>query len=330
MIVEALSILLPTSIISVLSSWGAAKAEMRKGFLCRDVHKAEPIYVPCSVGIALLLPIAVGLGVATALGTIPWRYSVAIVLSLAIAGVVGIVDDVRGLSPRAKIALGLLPAIPILAMRTYVPRPWVPFMGFARMYIVYPLLVLAAYTVFCNGANMIDTHNGLLVGNVLALLGFSAALSALLGAPHSYLWIQMTLLSAIIPYAVLNAYPARVFNGNAGSFILGAVMASCAITCRLEAFYVLGNLVMFINGWLYLVSAGGFLQKERVKRPVTMSGDEMKPSCEPDAPVTFTRLALVLMGGADEKRYVAAVLSTVVANCFLASAALVLLGFRFG
>jgi len=329
LLANILLIFVATSIVSVLSSWILARIEMKKGFLCRDIHKVVPTYIPCSVGFALLAPIILGLSTASALGMISERYALAIALSITIAGFVGLVDDLKGLSPRAKIALGLLPALPLIILRSYVPRPWVPFLGFTRMFIVYPLLIFAAYTVFCNGANMIDTHNGLLVGNVLILLCASLALSLALGAPLKYVVIQMIFLLAVAPYAVLNAYPARVFNGNAGSFLLGAVMASCAITCRLEALYVLGNLVMFINGWLYLVSVRGFLQKERVKRPVVLNGAEMLPSCDNGAPITFSRVALVFMGGASEKKFVATVLGAIGVNCVLASLVLLFLGFGF-
>ncbi len=315
---------------SLASSLAIAKIEALRGFLCRDVHKPFEVRIPCCVGPAITIALVVGLLASYAFGLLSGGRALAISLSVSIATLVGLVDDLRGLSARAKIALGMLPALPVLAMHQYVPRPWIPLVGHARMFIVYPLLVLIAYTVFCNGANMIDTHNGLLVGGALSVIATSLALSLALGAPLSYVVTLSIALCALAPYAVLNAYPARVFNGNAGSFAIGAILASCAITCRLEALFILANMVLFMNGWIYLASVRGFLQKEMVKRPTVIDPDGyMKPSCDRSAPITFARLALAILGKASEKEFVNAVIATYVVNCIVAAILLVALGFGF-
>jgi len=321
--------LLLAAVSSPLIAFAIARAEVSRGIVCRDVHKPYDVRVPCFAGPALAVAIVAGLGAMYSLGLIGLGRFLAISLSLAIAVVIGLVDDVRGLSARAKIGLGLLPAIPVLALHQFVPRPWIPFFGHARMYLVYPLLVLAAYTVFCNGANMIDTHNGLLVGGSLSIVGASLALAIALRAPLSYVETLAVAICALAPYAVLNIYPARIFNGNSGSFVIGALLATCAITCRMESLYVLGNMVLFVNGLLYLVSVRGFLQKEHVKRPTTVEpSGEMKPSCDPRAPLTLVRVALALLGGADERRLVRAILIAYLTNAAAAAALVAAMGYR--
>jgi len=313
------------SVVTSLAALCLALIERRKGFLCKDVHKPLKPLVPCSVGPAILIGFSVG-----AFLLLPFRYALASILSMFIAFIIGLVDDLRGLSAYQKIGLGLLPAIPVIALHTYRVNPWVPFFGYTRMFIVYPILVFIAFTVFCNGANMIDTHNGLLSGG--ALISSLAALS-LLFALHKYgVGTALVSLSVAVlaPYFVLNAYPARIFNGNAGSFIIGALLAIEAVFARLEALFIFSNMVMFLNGLFYLLSVRGFLQRQYVKRPVTM--DEsclMSPNPDPDAPLTMVRLLLAIARRPlSEKELVAAIHALYIASSVTGIAILLALGYH--
>ncbi len=329
MLPRLLAALLVAALASVLSAAGIAVAEVRRGYLCRDVHKPGEVYVPCSAGLSIAVAALAGFGTAWLLGLTSLSRFLAASLSIAVAAVIGLLDDLKGLSPRTKILLGLAPAIPVIALHQYVPRPWIPVLGHARMFIVYPLLVLAAYTVFCNGANMIDTHNGVLAWGATVVTACATALAIGLGAPMQNAVTLAIALAILAPYTILNTYPARVFNGNAGSFAIGAVLATSAVTCRMEALYVLANMVLFLNGLLYLASAGGFLQKERVDRPTVVEPNGvLKPSCNPRAPITIVRLALATMGSASEKKLVTAIIATYAVNAAIATALITLLGYK--
>jgi len=312
------------SVVTTLASFGIASLEKRRGFLCRDVHKPSKPLVPCSVGAAMFLGFIAG-----AFMLLPFKYALATSLSIFIALLIGLVDDLKGLTAYQKIGLGLLPAIPIIALHTYRANPWVPLFGHTRMSIVYPILVFIAFTVFCNGANMIDTHNGLLSGGALITSVSAFALLSIVGKDGVSLALVSLCIAVLAPYFVLNAYPSRVFNGNAGSFLIGALLALEAVVAHLEAFLIFSNMVMFLNGLLYLLSVRGFLQRQHVKRPVVMDDNcLMMPSADPQAPITIVRLLLAIARRPiSERELVASIHALYIVTSAIAISILMLLGY---
>ncbi len=288
--------------------------EKRRGYLCRDAHKPVPTYVPCSCGAA------VGIGFLASMSTLyayhpdPWYLAAA--LSVAVGMVVGILDDLFDLRPLLKICLASLVALPILALGTYVPRPWVPFVGYARLTIVYPLLIVLLCTVIVNGFNMIDTHNGVMPFAGLSL-SLGAFLALLVHGDRIGTDIALAALIVLATYLPFNLYPAKLFNGNAGSFTIGAIASIVAIECRLESFAVLALAPMMINGFLYLVSAKGFKQKQNVRRPTIVDNGSICSSPDPEAPITFVRL-VVSHECLDEKRLVIALYASFAVSTIIA------------
>lgn len=297
--------------------------ERRLGLLCPDVHKPSRPLVPCIGGFAPAAGLLVGLAALggsepqSPLSLAAW----ALAASLLLALIVGLLDDFVNLRALHKIVLGVLPAIPFILSGAYVPRPWVPFLGHVRLTILYPLLVAAAFTVYQNGANMLDTHNGVLPVFTLAVHTGALALKLLEGAQDlGELHLALLLVVVVATYSTFNVYPAKVFNGNAGAFLLGASIAAASVVLRLEFYYLLASTPMFVNGLYYISSVKGFVQKEDVERPVEVDSEGcMRPSRSPRAPVTLVRLALTLSGGElDERGLVVALYVTFFASSAMA------------
>ncbi len=314
------------AIVTALSTLATIKVERSKGILCVDIHKPSKPLVPCIGGFGILVGTLAGLAVYAA--SDPLR-GLGLAIALSIAFAVGLVDDFRGLSAYRKIVLGLVPALPIVLLGLYVPRPWLPFMGYARMTIVYPLLVFAAFTVFINGANMIDTHNGLLVS--AALLAHLGALAVKIasGAPLRDTALLALFTAVLAAYLPFNIYPAKTLNGNAGSFIIGCMIAISAVVTRLEMYFILACLPLFINGFYYLSSVRGFLQKERVERPVDIDDRGcMRARASPKAPITLVRLVLALSRSAlSEAELVAVLIAVYAITSLLAAVTTIVLGY---
>ena len=128
---------------------------------------------------------------------------------LALAMGLGLVDDRRGLSPSVRLAgevgAGVLAAA---AVPTRLGTP------------LGPLAVAGGVVVLVNAVNLIDGLDGLASGVALAsALGFSS----LPGGPERQ--TALALAGALAGFLVHNRPPARIYLGDAGSYLIGTALA---------------------------------------------------------------------------------------------------------
>ncbi|MEM0311516.1 MAG: hypothetical protein QXF10_08750 [Ignisphaera sp.] len=327
---EWLYVLAATGLATALATIASIVAEKKLGILCTDVHKISRPKIPCIGGFGVLAGILTGFPLLLINGYIDLTYLEAFLSSILISFAIGLADDVIDLKSRWKIVLGILPAIPILLLHVYEPRPWIPMAGFIRISTLYPLLLLAAFTVYQNGANMIDTHNGTLPIFVLSTHLFAFATKLLTGSDIASCLPLLTVIVTVLVYSLFNVYPAKIFNGNTGAFILGATIPLMLVKYRLELYYIMASVPMFINGFYYIASVRGFLQKESVKRPTYV--DEkgcIHASKDPSAPITLVRLVTgFARNGLSEKELVAALYTIFMLSSLISAALIIAMGYR--
>lgn len=279
-------------LISAAASLALIAMFRRAGHVGRDVHKPCAIEVPESVGAAI--PISLAL-VSLLLYRSGVEEALPFALSVLIAALIGIADDFLVLKAWQKIALGTLPALPILAFAAYEPKPLVPLGDFARLTIIYPLLLPIAFTVATNGLNMFDTHNGgMLSSSIVALIAMAFAGIMIRDlAAEGELATLLSLASAGAAAGVLlfNIYPARAFNGDVGSFSLGAAIAATAVIGRVEMVALIAFLPAILNGFLK-ISTVGFKERRSFERPVYIEGWLMRARLSKDAPISVPSLVL--------------------------------------
>lgn len=296
MMILELSLSLFTSIVATyITSLILINIEKKLGMLCKDVHKPYEYFVPCIGGFPLYIGIIVGLGILYLFNSIDYRALISSILVLSVGLVIGFVDDVFDLRSRWKILLGFIPALLIMIMGCYSPRPWAPFIGHTRLYLVYPMLMLIASTVYLNGVNMMDTHNGL-----SPMFAFTVTLFAIIlkitTTKYSVEEITLSMVFAVtlLTYLMFNKYPAKIFNGNTGAFLIGSMLFFILVFLRVEFYMVLASMPMFLNGFYYLSSVKGFLQKERVARPTYVDENGCIHPTRNTHPITFIKLVLAL------------------------------------
>jgi len=264
------------------------KISITYGILGRDVHKPGHPLVPRIGGLAIVITYLTVSGVA--LLVFKSRFAASFLIPPAIAAAIGLVEDLRELNPLLKPVLLLLPGLPVILLGAYEPRPVLPFVGQVRITILYPLLVLAAYTVVTNAVNSLDVINGSLVLTSLPPLIMLAGLSAINGGTDSSL-ISMILIAAMLGFLRYNWFPAKAFSGNAGSNLVGAVIASIAISSRLEVAAIIALIPHIMNEFYVLVSLRGLKSGKQVRsRPVMISGGLISSSMSPEAPLTMVRM----------------------------------------
>lgn len=306
--------------MSFVLTYAVMRYELRKEILAEDVHKAGRPKIPRLGGISLLIVFAASSATAFALSYTKVGVYLA---SIVVAGLLGLIDDFHDIDAKLKVIVFMIPAlIPILS-GVYIPFPYVPSIGTLRLTIVYPVLIIVAYTVSCNALNMADTQNGTAPTASIVILA-SLIASLLLGGPkppNQGIILSTIVFAAIVAYVPFNMYPAKVFNGNVGSFLMGAALISSALMLRREFVFIMLMIPLILNSFNILTSVGGLINRRKIKaRPVHLGNDlKIYPSSEPGAPVTLVQL-LTLRGGLSEKELVFAYTLLLVINAVLSLA----------
>jgi UDP-N-acetylglucosamine--dolichyl-phosphate N-acetylglucosaminephosphotransferase len=207
----------------------------------KDLHKpgqpeiAEMGGLVTAAGFGAGILILVGLKTfANQFNAINLQYLLATLSTVLIAVLIGIIDDYISLRQWVKAITPLFSALPLMAVKVGDTTIGIPFMGQTDIGIIYSLvLVPIGVTVAANGVNMLAGFNGLEVG--MGMVGMAAlAVIALHLGEITALAILLAALGALLATLRYNWYPARVFIGDAGTFSIGAMMASAAIIGNFE------------------------------------------------------------------------------------------------
>ena len=208
--------------LGLVLTWAARRVGLATGLVDRpssDGHGA-------SSGLKIhTVPISVlgGLGVVTAvfatLLLVADGLPALVVAGVALATVIGLVDDARPLP--ASLRLVVLAAAGLLLA---VGLPLGNLGPLARPGAVVLLLMLA------NAVNLIDGQDGLAGGlGAIASAGLAAVITAEGGDPA----VAVALAGALVGFLAWNLPPARVFLGNGGAYGLGALVTVLAAQATL-------------------------------------------------------------------------------------------------
>jgi UDP-N-acetylglucosamine--dolichyl-phosphate N-acetylglucosaminephosphotransferase len=281
-----------------------------RGVVRPDAHKPGNPQVAHAGGIMIFLGVAAGFASWVALtGVSDAVVRAAVALGAgAICFLVGLVDDLRVLGGLTKTLATVLSILPVVVAALLRPdlvkwgRPSLPFVGTLRITIIYWALLPLAVAGPANVVNMLDVLNGVTPGMMIAAYSTLALIAAVTGG-HTTLALSLIVVGVLLAYYPYNAYPARVFNGDSGSLFLGGLLGALAVVDHYE--FVVFTLLLphLLNGFMILVSFRGFKEHRRVPKRPTYVDDRgvLHPSRDADAPLTLTRLALLLGGSATER-----------------------------
>jgi UDP-N-acetylmuramyl pentapeptide phosphotransferase/UDP-N-acetylglucosamine-1-phosphate transferase len=229
---------------------------LRRGILdlpvARSSH-AEP--VPRGAGVAMASAMLLGLAL---LGEDSDRRA-GVLASIALAAMLGLMDDLRPLPVARKLAGQGLAALP-LALAFPLPAALLPF-------DLHPGLAglgsLGLGVLFMNTWNFMDGINGIAAGaaSAVALAGLGAAALGL-AAPGL---LAGVLLAACLGFLPFNAPRARVFMGDCGSHALGIALTALLLQSRTpaEAGLLLAAVAPFLVDVL-----GTLVQRARDREPL--------------------------------------------------------------
>lgn len=201
----------------------------------RHVHERP---TPTLGGLAMVLGVLVGMGVARLLGAFDPVFAgstepMGIVLALVVIAVVGMIDDLRDVSAPAKMAGIVLAASILVIAGISILVLRVPFAGVFVLSNDWSYLLSVVWVVgLTNAINLIDGLDGLAAG-IVAIAAATFFLYArelgadgLLVAGNIGPLLAVLVLGACIGFLPHNVHPARIFMGDVGALSLGLLMAA--------------------------------------------------------------------------------------------------------
>ncbi|MDW7652089.1 MAG: MraY family glycosyltransferase [Bacillota bacterium] len=158
---------------------------------------------------------------------------------------VGIVDDIRGISPKLKLAGQILAAFIVVSYGVridFMSNPFNEYFYFGSLSAPITVIWIVAIT---NAINLIDGLDGLAAGvTTIALLTF--AVIALMIGQHIVSLLAFALAGSVLGFLRYNFFPAKIFLGDCGSMFLGYMVSVLAVFGLLKGVTMLTFIVPIV------------------------------------------------------------------------------------
>ena len=220
------------------------KSAHKNGLVGKDVHKIEKVDVAESGGMAVVMGVCAGILVYIAINTFVFHndakliYIFAILTTLLITTIVGMVDDLlgwkKGLSKKIRIFIVLFAAVPLMVINAGESAMSLPFIGDFNFGLFYPLIIipigiLGATTTynFLAGFNGLEARQGIIILSALSVITYASG--------NEWLSvIALTMVFSLLGFYLSNKNPAKVFPGDVLTYSVGAMIAIMAILGNIE------------------------------------------------------------------------------------------------
>ncbi len=274
-------------IVSVVLTLLCEKTAVRLGIVDKpdNLVKTHRKPIPYLGGVAIFFGIFVGMRVSFLLipekihDSIAFKQALGILAAGSAACFVGCLDDIFDIRPWQKITGQTATAI-ILVAAGIMPK----LSDFGLMLpktaelVVQAIIVVFFVLGATNSLNLLDGLDGLCAGVTAIMTGGMLALALFtetrFADPVNINWLKVTLCLVLLPsvlgFLIFNYPPARIFMGDAGSLLLGLMMAVLMILFAEKApQFWLGSIVIF--GLPILDTAVAFARRIINKRPLFVS-----------------------------------------------------------
>jgi len=153
----------------------------------------------------------------------------AILVGAAMIAGVGLLDDLQSMRARVKLAAQLVVALIAFGLGLSIDRLDGPWGSIALGGWALPLTVLWIVGVI-NALNLIDGLDGLAAG--VGLIGFAAlfAIGLIHGGADPILPVMAAAAGGVLGFLRFNLPPSSIIMGDAGSMLLGFLLAAASIT----------------------------------------------------------------------------------------------------
>jgi UDP-GlcNAc:undecaprenyl-phosphate/decaprenyl-phosphate GlcNAc-1-phosphate transferase len=266
------------------------KLLIAKGSVVQDYHKPERPNIPRPAGPILIIGIAVA---EIILFLLTRNIQVlAILLTTIIAFIVGLIDD-KKVMPGWYKPVALIPAaIPLIVLGAHGTHLNLIF-GEVSIPLLYIPLILIIIPVAGNTINSIDVLNG--VASEAVIVAMIPLLVSIAVFGNNVVFIAgLPLFFGMIAFYKYHRFPSKIFPGDSGTLLIGAMYGALAIAGRSEIIAVIALLPSVMNSFLFLDSVKKIVEHRQIKsRPTVLLEDfKLMASKEKNAPTTLLRLIL--------------------------------------
>lgn len=189
-----------------------------------------------------VVPYLGGLGMFFGMLPYLWRDSFTLMI-LSISLSLGLLDDILSMSPKIRLLVELTIAWSIT---------W-RFLGTG----IYQIFFVVGIVALINAVNMVDGMDGMAAGSVVISSIFLAAMSENQFARG----LSLTVMVVSLGFLVYNFPPAKVFMGDAGSYLLGTSL-SIVLASSMRYGFSTSSLKFIFPVWIYLLDlTAGFLRR---------------------------------------------------------------------
>jgi len=274
---------------------------IKKGSVVLDYHKAKRPTVPRPAGPILFTGIAISEIILYLL--VHDIRILAVLATTAISFIIGYIDDVRIMPGWFKPVALIFAGIPIIILGAHGDHLNLIF-GDAFIPILYLPLILAIIPIAGNTINSIDVLNGAATGFII-ITALPLLLSVAIFGDNNILLAGLPMLFGTIAMYMFHKFPSKIFPGDSGTLLLGAMYGVLAIAGNSEIIGAIALLPAVMNSFLFLSSVKKIVEHRNLKsRPTVLTDDfKIKASKEKTAPSTLVRL-LVAKGPLSEAEIV--------------------------
>jgi len=186
-----------------------------------DARKPHPEPTPLLGGVAVAAALACGMAVVAVVlrKTVPVPPA-GVLIGGTLSLVLGLVDDRRPMRPFGKLLGQVAAALFLVA--------WGTAAGFVTSQPALALVAVIGVVALLNAINFLDAMDGL-VSALVPVAGLAFVAIALLHGADVDVAIAWGVVGASAGFLVYNAPPARIFLGDAGSHLLGFLLAALAL-----------------------------------------------------------------------------------------------------
>jgi UDP-GlcNAc:undecaprenyl-phosphate/decaprenyl-phosphate GlcNAc-1-phosphate transferase len=200
----------------------AMKTAFKTGVLDRPVTKLKKHKGPMPYlgGVAIFLAFAIPVITVKIIMHQDIHGVIGILLGGTLMMLVGLFDDIKNLTPYAKLVMQVIVAGLIIKANMHIK--------FMDNNIVNMALTVLWVVGISNAMNLLDIMDGLAAG-VAAVASLAFFIVAMLSGRINDMIPAMALFGAVAAFLVYNKPPAKIYMGDAGSLFLGFMMAVLAL-----------------------------------------------------------------------------------------------------
>jgi UDP-N-acetylglucosamine--dolichyl-phosphate N-acetylglucosaminephosphotransferase len=217
----------------------------------------------------------------------------AIMITSSLAFSIGYVDDRKVMGGWFKPITLAIAAIPIIFLGAYESNLAFPLFGEVQIPLLYLALIIFMIPITGNTINSIDVLNGVASGFMI-IASFSLSIALFILQNYEIAIISLPLVLVSLAFYKYHKIPSKIFPGDSGALVLGAMYGTIAIVGQVEIIAAVALLPAVINSFLFLASMKKVTEHRQIKgKPVEHTEDfKLKATNDKNAPITLVRIIL--------------------------------------